>query len=100
MNHCQCGEVKALVDVEGVFYCDKCLSMDEEVQYEKTGSIDQQFQVFKEEILEKKEPIEMKQVPTASTKDQLSEDSTAQGNFMSLFFPCCRLFSVLYYLLS
>jgi len=69
MNHCECGEVKNLVFAEGVFFCNKCLSMDEEVPYEKTGSIDQQFQVFKEEILEKKEPIEMKQVPTANTKD-------------------------------
>jgi hypothetical protein len=52
MNHCQCGELKDLVIVEGVYYCNKCLSMDEEVPYEKNGSLDQQFQGF-EEILEK-----------------------------------------------
>jgi hypothetical protein len=56
MNHCQCGELKDLVFVEGVYYCNKCLSMDEEVPYEKTGSFDQQFQGCKEEIREK-EPM-------------------------------------------
>ena len=53
MNHCQCGEVKDLVIVEGVYYCNKCLSMDEEVPKEKTRPIDQQCQEFVEEALEK-----------------------------------------------